>query len=279
MDQGQALNLTHFKASITAGFQAAQRDADRGQLLARQVVILAGAADLLSVNFAAAMQSHDATREWLKLNFYLDGFYQQLHATSSTATILVARSQTPRLKSVTREGKPTEVDGLAALQSALDAHPEHPLNPPARRIKRELALLRWLCDVRNRAVQHRAERGYTMEGFLPQDHGIAVLRRATEKLDPKAIRNAAAYFRGLERLRGKWNEQPSDEREALVFLDWASHELWDIDPAAYEQSRRLVKAASAYDLVFSLPLIENADAALAAVIGLTVEGRPRLGAR
>jgi hypothetical protein len=242
--------------------------ADHRELLTRQITTLSGAVELLSVNFEAARQSHEAVREWLKVSFYIDGFYQQLQATIATAAIVVAHSQSPRLKGVTRDGRPAEVDGFASLQLALDAQPQHPLNPAARQIRRELPLLRWLCDVRNRAVQHRAERGYTRDSFLPKDHGIAVLRRATEKLDRGALRNAAAYFRGMRRAHGEWNERPTDDREALVFLDWASHELWDVDTPAYDQSRRLVKEAGAYDLIFSLSLVENTDAALAALVGL-----------
>lgn len=96
--------------------------------------------------------------------------------------------------------------------------------------------------------------------------GFVLIRRSAD-VDPADLRRADALFRGMCRKYGRWNETAKNPREALTYLDLASHELWTLVPSDYDTCRRVVEGAGAFDLVVSLPVIDNADAALAAFIG------------
>jgi hypothetical protein len=101
--------------------------------------------------------------------------------------------------------------------------------------------------------------------------GFALLR-TVEPTDPGALRKASTFFTGLTRKYGEWNERPNTAREALTYLDLASHELLDVVPHDFDTCRRIVLEARCHDLVVSIPLLENADTAVAALLGLaTVE--------
>jgi hypothetical protein len=192
-----------------------------------------------------------------QLVFFTEGLYHQLHAVATTAAVLVGETATPTLK----------VRSLGHLLGRLDGQPQHPLNESRHARRRELGLLDWLGQVRNVALQHRAERAYTgNRGIVPLD-GFALLR-TVEPVDSQALRKARDLFRGMTNKYGGWTHQPNTNREALTYLDLASHELFREAPADFDTCRRVVTDAQCYDLVVSLPMLENADAALAALIDM-----------
>jgi hypothetical protein len=233
-----------------------------GTSLAFQTTVLQFAGQGLTVNYRGLYEQGE--HGWAQLVFYTEGLYQQLHAAATTASVLVGQTASPPLK----------VGSLTRLLGKLDKNPQHPLNESRQARRRELGLLAWLCDVRNVALQHRAENAYTgNRGIVIQD-GFALLR-TVEPVEPAALRKARDLFRGMCNKYGAWNETPNTNREALTYLDLGSHELFDLAPADFDTCRRVVANARCFDLVVSLPLLENADAALAALIEMAP---PRVGA-
>jgi len=58
----------------------------------------------------------------------------------------------------------------------------------------------------------------------------------------------------------------------LTYLDLASHEILHLAPHDYDACRRTVAEAGCRDLVVSIPLLENADHAVAALLALAHTG-------
>jgi hypothetical protein len=227
-----------------------------GTTLANQVSILQAAGRLLTVNYRYFYENE--RDGWARLVLHTESLYQQIHAVATTAAVLVARTTSPTLK---------QVGSFHQLRHTLEHQPSHSLAQHARANARALDLLWWLCEVRNIALQHRAERGYIGNRGTVMIDGFALLR-TVEPADPAAFRKASTFFTGLTRKYGQWNETPNTTREALTYLDLASHELVDVAPHDFDACRRIVVEASCHDLVVSIPLLENTDAAVAALLGL-----------
>ena len=160
---------------------------------------------------------------------------------------------------------PLAVDGLAELEQTLGAVPEHPLAPRFRQIDREVSLLRWCARARNKAVQHRAEAGYLGGRTIVMPDGFALLYRS-DQIDDAAIRKAHDLFIGMTRRYGEWNTPAVRSREIIAYLDLASHELFSVAPHDFDQCQRVVREARAHNLVVSLPVLENLDAALTRLV-------------
>jgi hypothetical protein len=254
-----------FSRSLTAAMERVDPEStdDIGTALARQVVILQAAGRLLTVNYRAFYTTEEDG--WARLVLFTEGLYQQLHAAATTTAVLLAQTASPPLKNV---------GSLSGLVRKLNADPSHPLALLLRRERRAVGLLTWLLEARNQTIQHRAERGYVNEQGMVLQDGFVLIRRS-KTIDPTALRKARDLFRGVCNRYGEWNETPNDDREALTYLDLGSHELWSLAPADYDSCRRVVEDAAAYDLVASLPVLENADAALSALIEMAppVSGR------
>jgi hypothetical protein len=246
-----------FTRSLAAAVGRADRESidEIGTLLARQVAALQGLGRLLHVNYQWVYE-HEQDG-WLQLTLYAEALYQQLHAALTTAAIMIGEVATP----------PLRVRGLAQLRDTLDADGAHPLGPRLRTAGREVGLLRWFATVRNKAVQHRAEAGYLGGRAVVMQDGFALLHR-TEPVDRATIRKAHDLFAGMTRRYGRWNTDPVASSEMIVYLDLASHELFPLAPHEFDQCQRIVREAHAHNLVVSLPVLENLDAALAALIEL-----------
>ena len=227
-----------------------------GTTLANQVALLQAAGRLLTVNYRYFYE-HEQDG-WARLVLFTEALYQQIHAVATTASVLVAGATTPPL---------ARVGSLHQLLTAIDRDPSHSLGPQVRAQRRGLDLLWWLCEVRNVALQHRAERSYTGNRGMVMIDGFALLR-TVEPAAPPALRKARSLFTDLCRKYGEWNETPDSDREALTYLDLASHELFDLAPSDFDSCRRIINEARRCDLVVSLPVLENADRAVAALIGL-----------
>lgn len=234
-----------------------------GTTVANQVSILQAAGRLLTVNFRSFYESEQDG--WARLVLYTESLYQQIHAAATSAAVLVARSAAPPLN---------RVGSFHQLLKAVDRAPTHSLEPLVRADRRGLELLRWLCEARNAALQHRAERSYTGNRGIVMIDGFALLR-TVEPSTPDALKKASALFTGLSRKYGGWNEAPNTNREALTYLDLASHELLASAPGDFDRCRRIVTEAECFDLVVSIPLLENADIALEGLLRLANAQHPK----
>lgn len=223
--------------------------------LLRGCVALHLAGTLLDVDYQATHES-DATG-WLRLSFFTEGLYQQLHAVTTIGVMLVDSAYPPA----------TGRKSLAGLLDSVDHSPEHPLSERVAAARRELDLLRWLCTVRNKAIQHRAEEGYTGGRGVIMPSRFALLT-AADPPAPEAIDWAILTFQTLSQTFGPWDLSPPRSREAITYLDFASHELMPADPEHFDIARRAVEGARVYDVVVSPPMFENTDAALSHLIAL-----------
>jgi hypothetical protein len=230
--------------------------------LLRGAATLQLASVLLDVDYQVV---HEADHTgWLRLSFFAEGLYQQLHATTSMAVMLADRTNPP-------------VVGCKSLGSYLDVIERQPDHPTAARVaasRRELDLLRWMCTVRNKAIQHRAEEGYTGGRGVIMPSRFAQLS-ATDQPTSEAIEHAIEVFHDLATTFGPWDVQPMRSREVITYLDFASHELLPTDPEHFDIARRAVSAARAYDVVVSPPMLENTDVALARLIALAIRDTER----
>lgn len=189
--------------------------------------------------------------------FYTEGLYHHIYNVMTTAAVLLGRTAEPAIRA----------KSLSSLRSTIAKNPSHPLERTLRSHKRMLDLLDWLASVRHKSVVHRAEAGYTENTAVFDETHFAFCRIPAAETDAAKLRHAADYERGLIRRLGPWNRRANDAREAVTIVDLASHELVDVAPAEFDACRRVVREAACYDLVVSHPFLENADAALAALIG------------
>jgi hypothetical protein len=160
------------------------------------------------------------------------------------------------------------VTGLAQLDAEAQAQ-EHPLATGLGRRRREIDLLRWLLQVRNKAIQHRAESGYVgMRGVVLPD--AFALLPGSAPLATQVIRKANDLFVGLHRRHGDPGQGRTESRDIVTYLDLFSHSLLEVSPTDFDSARRVIAEASAFDVVVSGPMLRNADAALAALIQLSL---------
>jgi hypothetical protein len=85
------------------------------------------------------------------LVFHTEGLYHQLYDAITTASVLVGRIAEP----------PLRVVSLAKLKERAEGDARHPLAHRLRHIAGAVDLLTWLCELRHKGLQHRAENRYT----------------------------------------------------------------------------------------------------------------------
>jgi hypothetical protein len=250
-----------FQQSLSAGarlVRSAKRRTNAHDLptaLLRGVTALHLAGTLLDVDYKAVHES-DQTG-WLRLSFITEGLYQQLHATVAMAVMLADRGA----------ANPMGCKSIATYLDGIDRSSDHPLAGAVAAARRELDLLRWLCTVRNKAIQHRAEHGYTGGRSVVMPGHFALLY-ATDHPTPTAIDDAHNVFATLSAKLGPWEVEPVRSREVITYLDFASHELLAHHPPDYDTARTTIAKARAFDIVVSAPMLENTDTALAKLIAL-----------
>lgn len=190
----------------------------------------------------------------LLTRLFTEGLYQQLHATVTTAVVLLGQLATP----------PLAVSGLAQLEKKLTEQPAHSLAGRLRQARRELGLLRWLLSVRNKALQHRAEAGYLGGRAIIMQDGFAMLHKSQD-IAPAELRRAYSLFVGMCRKYGSWNVKPVKTAEIRLPRPRLSRTL-PVAPSEFDSCQRAVRDAAAHNLIVSLPVLENIDASLAALI-------------
>lgn len=229
---------------------------DLGTVLINQIVMLQLLGRLLSIDYRACYESDEQAEGFLKLTLYTEGLYQQIHAAVTTAAVLVGSHAAPVVV----------VKGLSDLDQRVVVE-GHELAAQLRRNRREVSLLRWLLRVRNKAIQHRAEAGYVGSRGIVLPEGFALLH-ASRPIAPEVRQKANDLFVGLHRRYGNPEQQRVESREVVTYLDLMSHSLFAEAPSDFDAARRIVEEARALDVVVSPAMLENADVALAVLIGL-----------
>jgi hypothetical protein len=244
-----------FKRSFAASAARADRESidELGTLLVTQVATLQLLGRLLTIDYLALYEA-EKVEGWLKLVLFTEGLYQQIHAVVTTAAVLVGQSASPALS----------VRGLAQLEDDIDGQ-QHSLGAEIRRKRREIDLLRWLLQVRNKAVQHRADAGYVGSRAVVLSDGFALLHSGTP-VDRKVQRKANDLFIGLHRRYGNSEQERVDSREVITYLDLMSHSLFDGAQSDSVSARQIVTEARSYDVIVSPFMLDNTDVALAALI-------------
>jgi len=260
------LHPDQFAASLSAAIARAERESvdDVGTLLVRQIAVLQMLGRLLAIDYREFYQSEQADA-WLKLLLYTEALYQQLHATVTTAAVLVGERASP----------PLGVRGLSQLKAIADAE-RHPVAADLRHGRREIDLLRWCLQVRNTAIQHRAEAGYVGGRSVVLPDAFALLHAAAAP-PQDALRKANDLLVGLHRRYGNHRQERVDSREAVTYLDLFSHSILQIAPADFDAARRVVAEARAFDVVVSRSMLQNVDDALAVLIGFAPPHPNRVG--
>lgn len=194
----------------------------------------------------------------------LESLYQQLHAATAETARLVGAAAKPAV----------DVTSLAGLDDYVARHPTEQLASQVEGIRREVRLLSWICTVRNKAVQHRHENGYTGNRAMVPLDGFAVMRKPLPAT-PEIVRKARGMLRGLVRPYGIALDTETGDVEMITYLDFVSHSLYAVSRDEFDRARAVVAEAAAHDLVVSLPFLATVDQALAALIALAPEMRAR----
>jgi hypothetical protein len=244
-------------ARLVQSSHAATDGHDLHSALLRGVSALHLAGILLDVDYKATHEGN--ATGWLRLSFMTEGLYQQLHATTAMAVMLVD----------SRSPSPIGCTSIGTYLDAVDRDPAHFLANDVVASRRELDLLRWLCTVRNKAIQHRAEHGYTGGRSVVMPGHFALLY-ATDHPTSAAVDHAYNVFATMRSKLGPWEVEPVRSREVVTYLDFASHELLDVATGDYDIARAAVADARAFDAIVSAPMLENADKALAKLITLAI---------
>jgi hypothetical protein len=221
---------------------------------------------LQTVSAPLALDGYQAVYERAQAEFFqtfssgLDSLYQQLHAAAAETAGLVGSAA--RLA--------VDVTSLAGLNDYVAKHPTEQLASQVRGIRREVRLLSWICTVRNKAVQHRHENGYTGNRAMVPFDGFAMMRKPLPAT-PEIVRKARKMLRGLVRRYGIALDTETGDVEMITYLDLVSHSLYPVSPGEFDRARAVVAKAARHDLIVSLPFLATVDRALAALIALTPE--------
>jgi hypothetical protein len=149
-------------------------------------------------------------------NSGLDALYQQLHAVIESGTRLLRAHAPPAISGSSL----ASVDGYFANDGGA-----HPLAARWRKVQREITLLRWVCTVRNKAVQHRDQNGYIGNRAIVLSDGFALLRKPLG-IDPAELRKAKGLLRGFVRRYGIGLDPEAGDVEIVTYLDLVSHSLY-----------------------------------------------------
>lgn len=210
-----------------------------------------------TANYEAAYNAN-ALEVFQDFSSRTEAVYQQVHALGEACARLVAASTEP----------PIAAKNLAQLEERAQ---RHPLAPEIRRRRREIELLRWLATVRNKAVQHRAENGYTANAVILLRDAFVLLRKPTPP-PATTVRRARATLTGLMRSYGSIQLNPKGgDSEVIAYLDVVAHGLWRDQPGQADPAHRVVREARMHNLVVSAAVLGNIASSFARVLELAEE--------
>jgi 3-dehydroquinate dehydratase len=252
-----------FDALVAAVAARADREAadDLGTALVHHVMSLRQTAGALMPDSYRAAYERDGAGFYQALTAGLDALYQQIHAAVEASVKLVGSRAQPTM----------QLKNIASLESAIERQQTYPIAAAVRQIGRELRLLKWLCAVRNQAVQHRVENGYLGNRAVVLSDGYAELRKPVAEIDRGHVRKAQALLRGYVRRYGLRLDVEARSPELIAYLDLVSHSLYAESAADFDTARRVVEEAGAHDVIVSRPMIQNTAAALTCLVRLAPE--------
>ncbi len=250
---------TFNRTLMVAAQRATSAGDDPARSLLNQIVSLQATADPLWITDFRAGYDREPAEFYVRVVANTEALYQQLHAATAAAARLVGASAAA--------GSPLDVPSLASLEAVLDKDVAHPMAASFRRVRREVALLRWLSTVRNKAVQHRSEEGYLDSDAIVLQSAMVFLRKPGSVQD-REVRRARDLLRGLVRRYDLSLDPDHGQRETIAYLDVVSHALFPTAPAQFDSARVAVERAAVHDLVVSQDLLSNADVAMSRIIEL-----------
>jgi hypothetical protein len=227
--------------------------------------IILGLSSLQATGNAFRVPGYQAVYEASPLETFNDfstraeGIYQQIHALSESVARLVGKSATP----------PLVASNVGALADRATTE-NHPLAPELSLRAREIELLRWLGTVRNKAVQHRAQNGYTDNKAIVLKDGF-VLARKPSPPTRDAVRKARGALVGLVRQFDVALDTSTGPHETLAYLDLVSHGIFRAHPARADPARRIVRDAAVHYIVVSSAVLNNVAWALGRLLELAPE--------
>jgi hypothetical protein len=192
-------------------------------------------------------------------------FYQALHSVLAGAVVLARSCADPPI---------SKTESLGEFQTLLSLSSDQELRARFSAIRSETEMLQWLAKVRNKAIQHRAGNAhYSSDGIILRD-GLAFVRRH-QPMDDESM---GPPREELERLNRKYGLtlDTHGTSEVFAYLDLVSQQLYGGANDEYDRVRQLVEGARLYQVVMSQQLIENVDAALAALFRALPVERTRL---
>jgi hypothetical protein len=223
-----------------------------------QVMALRSTATPLAIDRYQGAYNRNPADVYQAFNSGLDALYQQVHAATESASRLLQ----------SRVGLPVPGSSLSATDAYFaDAGRAHPLAVGWRSAQREIKLLRWVCTVRNKAVQHRDQNGYIGNRAIVLTDGFALVRKPLG-IEPAQLRATRNFLRGLVRRYGIALDPEVGEVEIITYLDLVSHSLLEHSLGEYDRARELVAVAKRHDLIVSQPFLANLDQSLAALLRL-----------
>jgi hypothetical protein len=223
-----------------------------------QVMALRSTATPLAIDHYQDAYNGNPGEVYQAFNSGLDALYQQLHAATESASRLLQN----------RVGSPVPGSSLSATDAYFaDAGRAHPLAVGWRSAQREIKLLRWVSTVRNKAVQHRDQNGYTSNRAIVLTDGFALLRKPLD-IEPVQLRATRSFLRGLVRRYRIALDPEVGDVEIITYLDLVSHSLVEHSLGEYDRARELVAVAKRHDLIVSQPFLANRDRSLAALLRL-----------
>lgn len=219
----------------------------------------AAAAAFRTPNYQTAYNERPA-EVFQDLTTRADGIYQQLHALCEQVAQLIRQTTEPSLGASSLAGLAVEADRKG-----------HPLSAVLRSRRRELNLLTWLCAVRNKAVQHRAENGYHDNNAIVLTDGFVLLRNPSPPASSIA-RKAQAALRGLViDFRLGLDIAHAGAQETVAYLDLVAHGLMLQHPGRADPARRIVEEAGVHYVCASAAILDNMAWALGRLLEIAPE--------
>ena len=211
-----------------------------------------------------AAEDYRALYEADRAGFYLEAlrsttaFYQQLHVAVATAVVFVGSCAKPPV--------PPKIDSLQKLGQSLADHPDADMRARFGGIQREVRYLKWLCTVRNKAVQHRAGNDHHGSDALILPDGLAFIRRR-HPIDELLVATARSALERVNRSYGLAFDTVGTS-EVFAYLDFVSQRLYAAEDDEFDRLRQLIQRARLHQVIMSPHLIETTDRALATLIGM-----------
>jgi hypothetical protein len=192
-------------------------------------------------------------------------FYQSLHSVVAGAVVLA--------RSCTNSPVP-KTESLGEFQTAIIASSDEELRDRFADIRREIEMLKWLATVRNKAIQHRAgNKHYDSHGIILRD-GLAFIRRH-QPMDDEFLTKPRQELKRLNE-QHQLTLDTAGTSEVFAYLDLVSQSFYGADDDEFDGIRAIVEGARLYQVIMSQRLIENVDAALAALFDALPVERTRL---